>query len=135
MSMICDEYFVAALEEMIKRYNISADVAGTVLMAAGTSIPELFAALVGLFFSDSSDAGLGTVVGSVVFNGTVIVGGALLVSPSEVPIERGNLFRDTLFYLTSLVLLWASFSNGAVEAWEAGCMVAAYVLYVAVVAA
>ncbi|CAM9452388.1 unnamed protein product, partial [Heterosigma akashiwo] len=68
MSMICDEYFVAALEEMIKQYNISADVAGTVLMAAGTSIPELFAALVGLFFSDSSDAGLGTVVGSVVFN-------------------------------------------------------------------
>lgn len=59
--LICDEYFVPALEILIERWNIPPDVAGATFMAAGASCPEMFANFVGVF--TGSPVGTGTVVG------------------------------------------------------------------------
>ena len=59
--LICDEYFVPALEILIERWNIPPDVAGATFMAAGASCPEMFANFVGVF--SGSPVGTGTVVG------------------------------------------------------------------------
>ena len=61
------------------------DVAGATLMAAGGSAPELFTSLIGklknsifdLFlgvFVSQSDVGIGTIVGSAVFNVLFVIG-------------------------------------------------------------
>ena len=39
MAIVCDEYFVPALEVMAEEMGISEDVAGATLMAAGGSAP------------------------------------------------------------------------------------------------
>jgi len=43
-------------------------------MAAGTSSPELFAALTSIFLDPHNDSGPGTILGSVVFNIGMIIG-------------------------------------------------------------
>jgi Ca2+/Na+ antiporter len=47
--------------------NLSEDVAGATFMAIATSSPELFINFVGTFITES-DLGVGTMVGSAVFN-------------------------------------------------------------------
>jgi hypothetical protein len=47
--------------------GISPDVAGATFMAAGGSAPELFTSVIGIFFA-KNDVGIGTIVGSAVFN-------------------------------------------------------------------
>ncbi len=58
-----------------KRLSFSDDVAGATLMAAGASAPELFANIVSIY--THSAIGMGTVVGSEIFNQLVICAGAI----------------------------------------------------------
>ena len=53
--------------------GISEDVAGATFMAAGGSAPELFTSMIGVFIA-FSDVGIGTIVGSAVFNILFVIG-------------------------------------------------------------
>jgi apolipoprotein N-acyltransferase len=64
---VTEERFVPALNLISTRYSIPNAVAGATLMAAGCSSPELFSSIVSLFITKSS-LGLGTIVGSEIFN-------------------------------------------------------------------
>lgn len=64
---MCDDFFVAALERISEVLNLSEDVAGATFMAAGSSAPELFTSTVDVFIFQSN-VGIGTIVGSAVFN-------------------------------------------------------------------
>lgn len=61
--MVCDEFFVPALEIISEKLVLSEDVAGATFMAAGSSAPELFTSLMGVM--QETDVGVGTIVGSV----------------------------------------------------------------------
>jgi Ca2+/Na+ antiporter len=52
---------------MFTDLNLSEDVAGATFMAIATSSPELFINIIGTFITES-DLGVGTIVGSAVFN-------------------------------------------------------------------
>lgn len=52
---------------IILELNVSEDVAGATFMAAASSSPELFINVVGTFVTQG-DIGIGTIVGSAVFN-------------------------------------------------------------------
>ena len=98
--------------------------------------PQVFAALIGLFFSSSEGggAGVGTVVGSAVFNVLVIIGGAALYSDRGISLEWRTLLRDAGFYAASLVALYVCFADGVLTTAEAACMVGLYMAYLAVCA-
>lgn len=64
---VTEERFVPALNLISTKYAIPNAVAGATLMAAGCSSPELFSSFVSLFITKSS-LGLGTIVGSEIFN-------------------------------------------------------------------
>ncbi|CBY42030.1 unnamed protein product, partial [Oikopleura dioica] len=59
--------------------KISDDVAGATMMAAGGSAPELFTSVIGVFFA-KSDVGIGTIVGSAVFNVLFVIAMCALFS-------------------------------------------------------
>ena len=73
---VTEERFVPALNVIAQEYNIPSDIAGATLMAAGASSPELFSSIVALFITHSS-LGLGTIVGSEIFNQLIICAGAV----------------------------------------------------------
>ncbi|KAF4788650.1 Sodium/potassium/calcium exchanger 4 [Turdus rufiventris] len=73
LAIVCDDFFVPSLEKICEKLHLSEDVAGATFMAAGSSTPELFASVIGVFITHG-DVGVGTIVGSAVFNILCIVG-------------------------------------------------------------
>ncbi|XP_014668204.1 PREDICTED: sodium/potassium/calcium exchanger 3-like, partial [Priapulus caudatus] len=71
LAIICDDFFVPSLEAISEKLELSEDVAGATFMAAGSSAPELFTSVAGV--SVESDVGVGTIVGSAVFNILIII--------------------------------------------------------------
>ena len=80
LAIVCDELFVPALEIMAEKMELSNDVAGATLMAAGGSAPELATSLFGTFAG--SDVGMGTIVGSAVFNVLFVIACCAFVAPN-----------------------------------------------------
>ena len=78
LAIVCDEFFVPSLDVMIEIMGISEDVAGATFMAAGGSAPELFTSMIGVFIA-FSDVGIGTIVGSAVFNILFVIGRVVLL--------------------------------------------------------
>ena len=77
LATVCENYFVPALNLLCDLWRIPDDVAGATLMAAGASSPELFTSLIALFVT-RSEVGLGTVIGSEIFNHLGICAGSTL---------------------------------------------------------
>ena len=73
LAIICDDYFCESLDIISDELGLSDDVAGATFMAAGSSAPELFTAVVTVLVTGGSE-GLGAIVGSAVFNIMVICG-------------------------------------------------------------
>ena len=71
--IVCNEYFMNSIELIGKRLNLDQDVLGATFMAIGSSTPEVFISLVSIFASDSQE-GIGSFVGSAIFNILFIVG-------------------------------------------------------------
>ncbi|KAI4467420.1 sodium/potassium/calcium exchanger [Holotrichia oblita] len=83
LAIVCDEFFVPALDVIIEKLDIQDDVAGATFMAAGGSAPELFTSVIGVFVS-FDDVGIGTIVGSAVFNILFVIGRVHGDTPHEV---------------------------------------------------
>lgn len=107
------------------------DVAGATLMAAGGSAPELFTSFVGTF--QQSDIGIGTIVGSAVFNVLFVIGMCSIFSKEVLTLTWWPLFRDCLYYaigLSVLAMMVGVSSKGVVSWWEALILFAMYFGYV-----
>lgn len=155
--IICDDFFVPALNVLCDKLGIPDDVAGATFMAAGASSPELFASLIGcastfpLLSLDAkkspplpfcvlgrvithSAVGAGTVVGSELFNMLCIVGGVCLVTPIPLTLDWRPLAREVFFFTVSLVGIISALADEEVTLGEALVLISGYGAYVAVCA-
>lgn len=128
-------------------------------MASGASSPELLCTLVSLFITHSS-LGLGTIVGSEIFNLLIICAGSVYASKNHdtshekygsryLVLDRVMVIREVLFYGLSIGLLYVALSesgiavvpdeenDGDIEVeriivsfWKACLVFALYVVYV-----
>ncbi|XP_029936033.1 sodium/potassium/calcium exchanger 1-like isoform X2 [Myripristis murdjan] len=129
LAIVCDEFFVPALEVITNKLEISDDVAGATFMAAGGSAPELFTSLIGVFIAHSN-VGIGTIVGSAVFNILFVIGMCAIFSKEMLHLTWWPLFRDVSFYILDLILLITFFLDNFIMWWESIILVLAYLLYV-----
>jgi len=134
LAIVCDEYFCESLEQISSALSLSDDVAGATFMAAGSSAPELFTAIITVFLAPG-EQGVGTIVGSAVFNICVIVGLTSLCAGQVLQLWWYPLMRDSAVYAASILLMLWAMSDGQVTAVEAGTLVSCYVLYVAIMLA
>lgn len=142
---VTEERFVPALNVLSSEFNIPDDVAGATLMAAGASSPELFSSIVSLFITHSS-LGLGTIVGSEIFNQLIICAGAVFAAKSgKLQLDKAIVTREVFFYALGIVLLYLALQDtrpidGDEEehifiSFPEACMVfSGYVVYVLVCA-
>uniref|UniRef100_H0ZFY3 Sodium/potassium/calcium exchanger 1 n=1 Tax=Taeniopygia guttata TaxID=59729 RepID=H0ZFY3_TAEGU len=129
LAIVCDEYFVPALGVITEKLEISEDVAGATFMAAGGSAPELFTSLIGVFISHSN-VGIGTIVGSAVFNILFVIGTCALFSRQILHLTWWPLFRDITFYIVDLLMLILFFLDSVIDWWESLLLLTAYATYV-----
>ena len=129
LALVCDEFFVPALEVIIATLGISDDVAGATFMAAGGSAPEFFTSVIGVFISESQ-VGVGTIIGSAVFNVLFVIGMCAVFSKELLTLTWWPLFRDVTFYSIGLCILIASFVDFEVHWYEAMLLFIWYLCYV-----
>merc|ERR1719440_1064640 len=129
LAIVCDDYFVESLEDISEALNLSPDVAGATFMAAGSSAPELFTSLMGVF-AVKNDVGIGTIVGSAVFNLCCIIGGTALFTPTTLVIDWKPITRDTLFYGIAIAAMIYVLQDGLVTLYEAVALIVCYAFYV-----
>ncbi|XP_075066737.1 sodium/potassium/calcium exchanger 2 isoform X2 [Mixophyes fleayi] len=129
LAVVCDEFFVPSLTVITEKLMISDDVAGATFMAAGGSAPELFTSLIGVFISHSN-VGIGTIVGSAVFNILFVIGMCALFSKEALNLTWWPLFRDVSFYILGLIMLISFFLDNLILWWESLLLLMAYLTYV-----
>ena len=99
-------------------------------MAAGSSAPELFTSIMDTFYF-TNNVGVGTIVGSAVFNILVIIALAAAMSAKDLTIDWRPFLRDCIFYLISVALLFVFVLEGAFTWVHSLILVIFYLCYVA----
>ncbi|XP_056150757.1 sodium/potassium/calcium exchanger 4 [Lampris incognitus] len=131
LAITCDDYFVTSLEKICEKLDLSEDVAGATFMAAGSSAPELFASVIGVFITHG-DVGVGTIVGSAVFNILCIIGVCGIFAGQVVVLTWWSVFRDSFYYILAVVALIAFIYDDKIVWWESLVLVLMYVGYILV---
>lgn len=133
LAQVSDKYFIESLDRIAKQLNMSHDMAGATLMAIGSSAPELFVAIIALLKpGDHQDIGIGTIVGSAVFNILAIIGAVAVVKKSYLAWQP--VLRDLIFYCISIIALIIVFYDGTIQLLEAFIFVVIYGGYLYAVA-
>ncbi|XP_061403006.1 sodium/potassium/calcium exchanger 3-like isoform X2 [Musca vetustissima] len=131
LAVVCDEYFVPAVEKICAALNMSNDVAGATFMAAATSAPELFVNVIGTFITEG-DIGVGTIVGSAVFNILAVAACCGIGAGMTIPLDWWPLTRDSIAYGFTVAVLICVMHDERVEWYEALILVSLYAVYLAV---
>jgi cation:H+ antiporter len=106
-------------------FGVDAFVIGATLVAVGTSVPELATALVAQL-RGHAEVGLGTILGSNIFNGLCIIGVAALITP--IPFA----WHDVAVALTiGFLAVAATFptARGVIERWRGVVLLVLYAVY------
>jgi K+-dependent Na+/Ca+ exchanger-like protein len=128
IAIVCDDYFMAGLEEITERLKLSPSVAGASVLAAGSSAPEFFTSLVGVLFYTGS-VGVSTIIGSAAFNLLCITAVTGLCAGQVLYLDWRPFARDATFYACSIALMAALFRDGAINWYDSLILTAAYTTY------
>lgn len=129
LARIVDQFFVVSLDRISHDWKLSSDAAGATLMAVGSSAPELFVALFAVLKPGNHDAiGIGSIVGSALFNLLAIGGIVALVRKSSLTWQP--MIRDIAFYFVAVVLLLWGIIDGNFSLTDSLLFLALYVVYV-----
>jgi len=120
------DYLVEGLVSLSERFSISEAVIGASVAAMGSSTPEFGASAFSVIENEPT-IGFGTIVGSAIFNITVIIGGAALFG--KVAVDEKVVYRDGLFYFFTVVVALVGVRDGALTRLEAISWSGLFVVY------
>lgn len=131
MAKVVDGIFIKSLDNIADYLKLTPSVAGATLMALGTSAPEISTTMFALFLTGANPAtGLGTVVGSAIFQILVVIGFAAIVKTSY--LDWKPVLRDGTFYALTILILILVVADNTVSFAEASVLVGTYFLYLVV---
>eukprot|EP00937_MAST-01D_sp_MAST-1D-sp2_P001769 g1769.t1 len=129
LAIICDGYFCESLEKISTKLGLSDDVAGATFMAVGSSAPELFTAIVTTLITGGSE-GIGTIVGSAIFNIMMIVGVTCMCAGQVLEIWWFPLCRDAVVYTFSVLAMYVVLLDQQISLNESIGLCLGYVGYI-----
>ena len=118
--------------EIATNLGVSDLIIGLTIVAIGTSLPEL-AASIAAVKKNEHELALGNVIGSNMFNTTIVVGITGTIAPTAM--ELGVLSRDmpVMIILTAALFVmgynYRGNENGRINRFEGGALLFAYVAY------
>ncbi|XP_035904355.1 sodium/potassium/calcium exchanger 4-like [Anopheles stephensi] len=128
LAYVCSEYFLPSVECLCEDLKLSQDVAAATFMATATSMPEFFTNTISTLAVDS-DIGLGTIMGSMLFNTLGVAALVGLLTKMHVQLDWWPLTRDSIIVSISTTLLVVCVWDGRVEWYEAMLFSITYLLY------
>ncbi|XP_076279104.1 sodium/potassium/calcium exchanger 4 [Lasioglossum baleicum] len=127
-AFVCHNYLLPSLDRICNKMNISTDVAGATFLAMASSLPEMFVNLIGTFLTES-DLGVGTVVGSAVFDTFATPAVGALAAFHAVPLQWRVLTRDCAVYIISVGALVIVIWDGIIVWYEAVILLVVLLVY------
>ncbi|XP_043506815.1 sodium/potassium/calcium exchanger 4-like [Frieseomelitta varia] len=127
-AFVCHDYLIPAVDRICVSMNISTDVAGATFLAMTSSFPELFVNVIGTFLTES-DLGVGTVVGSAVFDTFATPACGALTAFSAISLEWRILSRDCTMYVISVGTLVAIMWDQRIKWYEAMILLILFCIY------
>ena len=106
------EYFEESAERLSKHYGLPVAVHGAIVVAAGSSFPEISSIVISTVFHDDFSLGVGAIVGSAIFNLLIIPALSAFYS-KELETTRDIVHKDAQFYVISVLVLFIVFALGA----------------------
>lgn len=91
-------------------YRLPAAVHGAIVVAVGSSFPELSSAVLSTLIHGEFELGLSAVVGSAIFNILVIPALSALAAKNKLQTEKLMVYKDAQFYMVSVAVLLIAFS-------------------------
>lgn len=122
--------FVDHTVSIAERFHVSEAFISITLMAVGTSLPELATCVVAAM-KGKNQLALGNVIGSNVFNISLIIGTSAVISPFEI---QSISTVDMAMVMVVVVLLWLAaftFKKKTLDRVEGAIFLLAYVAYIA----
>lgn len=114
--IVAGHFIVTGAKGIAISFGIGEFVIGATVVAIGTSVPELATTVVSKI-RRHDEVGLGTILGSNIFNGLFIVAIAAIISP--ISIDWRELAIALVFGMVTVALIWLArgghISNGGVE--------------------
>ncbi len=120
--------FVSGLGTLAKRFNVPESVAGASVAAMASSAPEMSASCFSVL-KGHPDIGIGTIVGSAIFNISLLV--AFSVWVRKCVLDEKVLKRDGAFYLLVVLVTILGILDGVLTRWEALAWFLLYIVYFA----
>ena len=109
-----------------KKTNLSGAFLGGVLLAAVTSLPELFTS-VSAARKGNDDIAVGNILGSNIFNILFIVGLSSLMT--SVPFDASFLIDSGISLVAALLIIVYCIKDSKIKRWAGILMLSSYVIY------
>ena len=110
------DFIIKESERIALHFDISHFVIGATLVAFGTSLPEMAASMMASS-AGKSDMAVANVVGSVIFNITLVLGVVFLIAKNMNP--KRNLFdRDSAWVIVPVVLFFIMAQDGEIGRFD-----------------
>jgi len=107
------DFIIKESERIALHFNISHFVIGATLVAFGTSLPEMAASMMASG-QGKSDMAVANVVGSVIFNITMVLGVVFFISKKMVP-NRDLFSLDSAWVIIPLVIFFVMVQDGTIS--------------------
>jgi len=110
------DFIIRESERIALHYKISHFVIGATLVAFGTSLPEMAASMMAAG-QDKSDMAVANVVGSVIFNITMVLGVVFIISKKMKP-DRNLFSQDSAWVIVPLVVFFIMVQDGVISRFD-----------------
>ncbi len=107
------DFIIKESERIALHFNISHFVIGATLVAFGTSLPEMAASMMAAS-QGKSDMAVANVLGSVIFNITLVLGLVLFIAKSMKP-ERDLFSKDSAWVVVPVVIFLLMIQDGVIS--------------------
>ncbi|MCB9752353.1 MAG: sodium:calcium antiporter [Myxococcales bacterium] len=104
----------SSAEQLSRYYELPEVVQGAVIVAIGSSFPELSTTVLSTLVHGEFELGVSAIVGSAIFNILVIPGVAGLVVDKQLDANRDLVYKEAQFYMIAVAVLLLTFSFAAI---------------------
>lgn len=108
------ELLETASERLAAFYRLPPIVQGAVVVAVGSSFPELSTTVISTWVHGEFELGVSAIVGSAIFNILVIPGLSGLASKAPMKTDRDLVYKEAQFYMIAVAVLLLTFSFAAI---------------------
>jgi len=130
--MVAAAWSIVQLGMMVAAsFGLPVFVIGLVVVAIGTSLPELAFSFRSLRDHEPS-LFFGNILGSTIANSTLIIGLVAVIRPITQTAADTRTFAGVFFVIISLAVWYFSRSKRRIDWWESGLLVVLYALFVAI---